>query len=387
MSTDLETDLRREFEAARAPGSLTFSPDSVARTGRRTIRRRQIIAAGSTTMAIALIAGGVALLTTPDNSAAPPPANRTATTGIVLARTGHMWGGQSEVRFNRDPTVQSNMRYSIVGKDGRRHELGVSSTGTPDQKPTASWKSGMVDGHPVTFGVYPGRTSDPLTIVFANGISYPVGSEELRGTGYMMFYVDYSAWVSQKEPARPSKIASIRWSGPSGVVDGIESDHGLTGRVFTVGKNLQVEVVLRPGDGGRTMVFGTTRFTDGRGSYGFDLSSATTDPTGVAVVTSRQPITERVLVDGRKVMSGTDGPPLAAGVLPPGASDIGAILTTNVVANGLPVSESLPDGRVIFAFQTEATQPSNPNRDSIKAVTWTNANGTRGRIAVTQKQR
>jgi hypothetical protein len=245
----------------------------------------------------------------------------------------------------------------------------------------------MVDGHPVTFGVYPGRLGDLPTIVFANGIQYPVGGEELKGTGFMMFYVDYSALAVEGEPARPSTISSIRWSGPSGVVGGIEGDHGLAGRVFTVGKNLHVEVVLRPGVGGRTTVFGTTRFADGQGIYGFDLSSAATDPGGVAIVTGRQPIIERILLKGQKVMSGTDGPPLAAGVLPPGASDIGVILTTNEVADGLPVSESLPDGRVIFAFQAEATRPSSPNQDSIKAVTWTNADGTQGRMAVTQKQR
>jgi hypothetical protein len=317
----------------------------------------------------------------------PPPASHTTTTGIILAQTGHMWGGQSEVRFNRDATVQSNVRYSIVGKDGLRHELGVSSTHAPGQKPTASWKSGMVDGHPVTFGVYPGRTGDVPTIVFANGISYPVGGEELRGTGYMMFYVDYSALAVEGEPSRPPEVASIRWSSTSGVIAGIEGDHGLTGRVFTVGKNLHVEVVLRPGGGGRTTVFGSTRFTEGQGSYGFDLSSATTDPSGAAIVTSREPILERVLLEGRKVMLGTAGPPLAAGILPPGASDIGVILTTNEVANGFPVSEGLPDGRVIFAIRTEATQPSHPSKDSIKAVTWTNADGTHGQIAVTQKQR
>ena len=86
-------------------------------------------------------------------------------------------------------------------------------------------------------------------------------------------------------------------------------------------------------------------------------------------------------------LSAFEAAALLVSLLPPGASDIGAILTTNVVANGLPVSESLPDGQVIFAFQTEATQPSNPNKDSIQAVTWTNADGTRGRMSVTQKQR
>jgi hypothetical protein len=80
------------------------------------------------------------------------------------------------------------------------------------------------------------------------------------------------------------------------------------------------------------------------------------------------------------------GPPIAAGVLPPGASDIGVILTTDEAASGLPVSERLPDGHVIFAIKAEGAQLSQPSKDSIKAVTWTNADGSQGRKDVTQKQ-
>jgi hypothetical protein len=35
---------------------------------------------------------------------------------------------------------------------------------------------------------------------------------------------------------------------------------------------------------------------------------------------------------------------------------------------------------------SEGAQPSQPSKDSIKAVTWTNADGSQGRKDVTQKQ-
>jgi hypothetical protein len=54
MSTDLEADLRREFDAACAPSGLTFSPDSVVRKGKRTILRRRLIAGGSAAIAVVL---------------------------------------------------------------------------------------------------------------------------------------------------------------------------------------------------------------------------------------------------------------------------------------------------------------------------------------------
>jgi len=406
MSTDLETDLRREFDAISTPSNLTFSPDSVVRTGRRTILRRRIIAASST-MAIVVAAGGVALLTSPDNSAAPPPASRTATTGIVLAQTGHMWGGQSEVRFNLDPAAQSNVRFSVLGQDGRRHELGIASTGKPGQPPTAVWKSGMVDGHPVTLGVFPGRIFEAPTVTFVKGISYPVGSEELKGTGYVMFYVDYSAVATtQKEPARPSEIASIRWSGPSGVIDGVEGDHRLTGRVLAVSKTISVDVVVRPADGGRSTVSGQAWFHELGPDpsmflfgYGLFLSSATTDPAGVAIATGRIPTVQKVkgsralltCASARQrcrtgLKTGSAGGLLAAGILPPGATDIRAIRTSDSNATGQAVQQILPDGRAIFAIAQESPDAVDPAKDSITAVTWTNADGSPGRIAVTQKR-
>lgn len=383
MSTDLETDLRREFDAVRAPSGLTFSPESVLRQGNQTIRRHRIIAAGSAAMAVALVAGGAAL-SSPHDTAMPLPASHTATTGVILAQSGHEWGGQSEVRFNRDPTVQSNVRFSIVGKDGLRQELGVSSTHAPGQKATASWKSGMLDGHPVTFGVYPGRMGDVPTIVFANGISYPVGAEELKGTGYMMFYIDYSFLAVEKEPARPATIASIRWSSPSGFIDGIEGDHRLTGRVFTLNETLSVDVVLRPAEGGRTTVYGQNHVQNDGARIGFDLTAATTDPAGVAVATGRTPVMRQTAL-GVSIVA-TAGAPMAAGILPRGSSNVGVILTTGDSVAGLPTTDRLPDGRVIFAINGDFSRSSDPGKDSIRAVTWTNADGTQGRIAVNQKQ-
>jgi hypothetical protein len=41
---------------------------------------------------------------------------------------------------------------------------------------------------------------------------------------------------------------------------------------------------------------------------------------------------------------------------------------------------------VIFAINGDISRSPDPSKDSIKAVTWTNADGTPGRIAVTQKQ-
>jgi hypothetical protein len=394
MSTDLETDLRREFDTIRAPSTLTFSPESVLHKGERTIRRRRLIAAGSTAIAVALVAGGATLLTRPHDSAAPLPAAHTATTGIVRAETAPLiWGGQLEVGFDRDTRVGSNVRYSVVGRDGQRHELGVSSTSKPGQEPTATWKSGMVDGHPVTIGVFPGQIFDALTITFANGISYPVGSEELKGTGYMMFYVDYTALAPEGEPRRPSEIASIRWSGPSGAIEGVVGDHRLSGRVFSLSQTLSnrivapsqtlsVDVVLRPAGSGRTTVFGQTHLTDSSFWYGYDLSAATTDSSGAAVATGRTATLKTV----KGLRIGTAGAPIAAGILPPGSSVIGVVLTTNDAVAGVAVSDRLRDGSVIFAINGDISRSPDPSKDSIKAVTWTNADGTPGRIAVTQKQ-
>jgi hypothetical protein len=384
MSTDLETDLRREFDAARPPSTLTFSPDSIVRQGKSAIRLRRIITAGFAAVAVALMAGGATLLTRPHSSAAPLPAARTATPGIVRAETGRLiWGGQLEVGFNRDTRVGSNVRYSVVGQDGRRHELGASSTGKPGQEPTAHWKSGMVDGHPVTIGVFPGGKSDALTLSFANGISYPIGAEELKGTGYTMFYVDYAEVANEKERAvRPSEIASIRWSGPSGAIDGVEGDHQLSGRVLTLSKTLSVDVVLRPAGSSRTTVFGQTHLHNGSYSYGFDLSAATTDPRGVAVAVGRAPTI--TTTNGQKV--GVRGAPIAAGILPPGTSGITMTLSADGNVGALAVSDRLPDGRVVFAINGDVFGSPDPSKDVVTAVMWTNADGTNGRIAVTQKQ-
>ena len=380
MSTDFESDLRREFDAVRAPSGLTFSPESVLRQGKRTILRRRIIAAGSAAMAVALVAGGAAL-TRPDDKALPLPASTRATapaTGIVRAAGGNPSGVYS-VEFNRDIRVSSNVRYVFTPPGGTEQQVGTSSAGKPGQKPDAVWKSGIVAGHPFTFGLVPTPARN-FGVTFADGGSYGVGYEELKGTGYTMFYVDYSS--SPKKPSRPSDIASIRWSMPTGVVDGIEGDHRLTGRELFMSKTLSVEVVLQPTDGGRTTVFGDTWVHDAGGAVGMLLTAATTDPSGAAVVTGRQSIAQ---TEAKGVVFRNEGPPIAAGILPPGSSDLRVILTKGVAPSPIVVSETLPDGRLIFAIRAEGPRPSDPSTDSIQAVTWTNADGTPGRKDVNQK--
>ena len=66
-------------------------------------------------------------------------------------------------------------------------------------------------------------------------------------------------------------------------------------------------------------------------------------------------------------------------------SDIGVVLTTNGAITGTAVSDRMRNGSVIFAVSREISRSPDPGKDSIKAVTWTNADGTQGRIAVTQK--
>lgn len=384
MNTDPETDLRREFDAVRAPSGLTFSPESILRQGNRTIRRNRILAVGSTAMAVALVAMGAALVNRPHDSAAPQPATRTTTTtGIVLGATAHMWGGQSEVRFNLDPRVKNNVSFSVLGKDGKQHQLGVASTGQPGQAPTAVWKSAMVDGHPITIGVFPGSMFGGLTVTFVKDAPYSVASEVLKGTGFSMFYIDYRVGPNEKEAAQPTEIASISWPGPNGIVDGIAGDKRLTGRVLNLDKSASVKVVLRPDDGGRTAVSGQVMIQLGGGGYTFsDLTVASTNPSGAAVVTGRQPI----VASSQSAPLSQVGPPIAAGILPPGSSGIGVILTTDAVARSIVVSKRLDDGTVIFALRVASTNASDPGKDSIKAVTWTNADGSQGRMDVTQKQ-
>ena len=379
MSTDLEADLRREFDVASTLNTLTFSPESVLRQGNRAIRRRRIVAAGSTALAVALVAVGATMLTRPDDKALPLPATHIATTGIAKAQAGFQWG-QSQVQFDRDVRVRANVIFSVMAKDGRWHEMGRASTHKPGQKPDAIWKSGVMDGHPFTIGLIPGRTDLP-TITLADGDSYGIGVDVLKDTGYAMFYIDYSAFANNKEPARPSEIASIRWTGPNGVIDGIEGNHRLSGRVLTLSTNLSVDVVLGSDQAGRTTVLGQTNGRGSGSSAGLPMSTATTDVAGVAVMTGRKPVVRKAKVG--HIWS--DGAPVAAGILPPGASHIEVILTTNQVASGLPLLARLPDGRVIFAVKAEGAQPSNPSKDSIKAVTWTNADGTQGRQNVMQK--
>ena len=393
MTTDLEADLRREFDAAGMPAGLTFHAESVLRQGSRTIRRRRIIAAGSAAMAVAVVATGASLMTRPPDLAAPLPASRTATTGIVQGAVAHTWGGQSEVRFNRDPRVKNNVSFSVLGKDGKQlHELGVSSTGGPGQAPAAVWKSAMVEGHPITIGLVPSPARN-LEVTFADGSQHGLSFVELKGTGYEMFAVDYVLpeqgppntagpgpvinGARPQEATRTSEIASISWSGPTGIVDGIAGDKRLTGRVLNIDKSVVVKVVLRPGDGGRTTVSGQVWVPIvGGGSTFLSLSVAGSDPSGAAVVTGRQPI-----VGVNQV-----GPPVAAGILPPGSSGIEVILTTGAATHPIIASKRMDGGRVIFALEVASTKATDIGRDSIRAVTWTNADGTKGRMNVTQKE-
>jgi hypothetical protein len=180
MTTDLGADLRREFDAATPPSSLTFHPESVLRQGSRTIRRHRIIAAGSAAMAVALVAAGASLLTRPHDTAAPLPASHKATTGIVRAQADFS-SGTAQVELNRDVSVESNVKYSYITLDGVRHDLGASSTGKPGQKPDATWRSAMVDGHPVTIGLVPSPARN-LEVTFA-GSPHGISLDELKGTG------------------------------------------------------------------------------------------------------------------------------------------------------------------------------------------------------------
>lgn len=395
MTIDLEGDLRREFDAATPPSSLTFHPESVVRQGNRSIRRRRFVASGSAAMAVALVATGATLLTRPHDSAAPQPATpaptRTATSGtsgIVHAETPAMqWGGSAQVEFNRDPSVKLNVKYSMVTDKGRRYEVGGSSAGKPGQKPDVTWRSAVVEGHPVTIGLVPGN---PTNLSIDGGGNEGSTHEVVKGTGYTMFYVTYpTVRAAGKKSARPTEFASIRWAGPDGVVDGIAGKHRLSGRTLAIDTGVSVEVVLRPGDGTLTTVSGEARLRDAAGGYAMPLTVADTDAQGAAVMTGRYPTSRRITdKDGRQSRYvNNDGAPVAAGILPPGASNIGVILTTNDIANGLPVTESLPDGRVIFAVKAEGARPSQASKDSIKAVTWTNADGSKGRKDVTQQKR
>jgi hypothetical protein len=393
MTTDLEADLRHEFDAATAPSTLTFRPESVLRQGSRTIRRRRIISAGSAAVAVGLIAVGSTLMTRPQDTAVPQPANPTATTGSVKADMAVSSGGDFQFEFNRDAKVRSNLSLFVSFKvldhgvaSPRRQELGEWSIGKPGQKPEAIWKSGMVDGHPYTVGLVPGIDSE---VTLAKGASYGVLGDAQKIAGYSMFAVDYQNGDGSdgKEPARPAEIASISWTEPDGAVNGVEGNHRLTGRTFTFTSSVSVKVLLRPGNAGRTTVFGSARLTTGGFGYATPLSvAATADASGAAVVTGRYPIEHRITKGGVKAHEiRNDGAPVAAGILPSGASDIGVELASGQAMTGLAKTETLPDGRVIFALKADFGT-ADPNKDAIKAISWTNADGSRGQHTATQKR-
>ncbi|MEO8518723.1 MAG: hypothetical protein ABI438_06045 [Dermatophilaceae bacterium] len=376
MTTDLEADLRREFDAAGMPAGLTFHAESVLRQGSRTLRRHRIIAAGSAAMAVGLVAMGATVMTRPDDSVIPPPASHTATSGIFMGQLGFA-SGTFEASFQLDAGVATKIHYFVTTPEGQRQEVIGSSTGKPGQKPDATWVSGIVDGHPVTIGLVPSSARD-VRITFADGGSYGMASAGVDGTDYTVFAVKYPA------TARRADIQSIRWYGDTGIVDGIGNGRRLTGRVLAINTTVSVEVVLQPEQDGQTTVFGRILVRDETlpaGDSAFDLSAydlngASTGSSGAAVVTGRQPL----LVKAKDVQLTNDGPPIAAGILPPGSSNIGVDLTTGDAATGLAVEQRLPDGRVIFAMSAGFAHPNDPGKDSIKAVTWTFADGTQGRI-------
>jgi hypothetical protein len=385
MTTDLEAGLRREFDAASPPSSLSFGQEAVLRQGSRTVRRRRIMAAGSCTVAVALVATGASLLTRPENKAAPQPAVHTKTSGIVQADLDS-YPLTARVEVNRDPRVRSNVQFVVI-TDKRRVVVGLASTARPGQKTDATWKSGMVAGHPFTYGLVPGTD---FQVSLAAGASYGISSAEVKGTGYSAFSVQYKNG-DDKEPARPAQIASITWAGPNGIVDGIEGDRRLSGQILGLDSSVSEKLVLRPGKDGRTTVSGEARLKTSNGGYSTPQAVVTTDAFGVAVTTSRYPVERRMPVDaaGRQAgwYIGYDGAPIAAGILPPGASNIGVLLTRGKALNPVVVLKTLSDGRVTFAVKAESAHPVRPSKDSIRAVTWTNADGSTGRQNVTQENR
>src|SRR5665647_3223930 len=273
MSTDLEADLRREFDALGAPSALTFSPESVLRQGHRTIRRHRILAAGSATMAVGLVAAGATLMPRPHDTAVPLPASHTATTGTFSSQVG-LNSDTFEASFQLDAGVATNVHYFAITPDGTRHEVGSSSTHKPGQSPDATWVSGLVTGH-------------------------------------TMFAVPYPA------TAPATDIASIRWYGPTGIVDGIDGDHRLIGRVVPISDTESAEVVLRADAGGAATVFGRlidrNTAPDVGGSNAseipaYDLAAVTTDPSGVAVMTGRLTITRKT---GDVISTMSSGAPIA----------------------------------------------------------------------------
>jgi hypothetical protein len=233
MTIDLEGDLRREFNAATPPGSLTFHPESIVRQGKQTIRRRRRLVGGSAAMAVALVATGVGLLNRPQDSAVPQPATPTATSGFIRTEVGFSSFGNFQIELNRDPKVTSNVKLFFVKEGGGRREVGAWSTTKPGLKPDATWKSGMVDGRPFTVGLIPGTPQD---IEYADHASYGFNPTEVKGTSYTAFALDYPDpndpvvgypdSLAKEAAARPAKITSISWSGPTGIVDGIEGDPG-----------------------------------------------------------------------------------------------------------------------------------------------------------------
>ena len=114
MTTDLEADLRREFDAAGRPAGLTFHAETVLRQGSRTVRRRRIIAVGSAAMAVALVATGASLFARPDDKALPLPASSTAAaSGTDLPFVAQVSGGPFLTTFLPAQVDEGQLRAAI----------------------------------------------------------------------------------------------------------------------------------------------------------------------------------------------------------------------------------------------------------------------------------
>jgi hypothetical protein len=289
-----------------------------------------------------------------------------------------------EVEINRDPAVQSNVKFFASSDDREpRQEVASFSFDKPGQEPDAVWKSGMVQGHPFTFGLVP---STDFEVTLAAGADHGITYDEVKGTGYTAFAVIYKNG-EEKEAARPAQIARITWSGPGGAVEGIEGNHRLTGRQVNIERAISVQVVLRPGnDGGRSTVLAQVRRTSDSGSsYRFPLTATPTDASGVAVVAGRYPVKRQITKGNVNApVIAADGAPLATGILPRGASHIEVILRTGPAVSEITAVERMADGKVMFAIQTDRGRLTEPSQSSIKAVTWTNADGSKGRREVNQ---
>ena len=186
MTTDLEADLRREFDAASPPSSLTYSTDSVLRQGSRTIRRRRIIAAGSAALAVAVVATGASLFARPHNSAHPLPAagsSATSPSGAASSTVAACTGAQLSGKVFRTSSQSSQPFAEIVLTNrgpGRCQLSGypeLTAWGSAGRGPTTQLETVLTQGS--TYEIAdPGQTT--VVIAAAQTAWFAVGT----GTAY-----------------------------------------------------------------------------------------------------------------------------------------------------------------------------------------------------------